>query len=76
MNSRLEHVIIMWYFQMGTFLLVIRMYQKIGVLDNIGLFITIGEGIKDKYGNNLKGKLVCKLPNVTNESVTCNTNGE
>ena len=29
---------------------------KIGVLDNIGLFITIGEGIEDKDGNNLKEK--------------------
>ena len=27
-----------------------------GVLDNIGLFITIGEGIEDKDGNNLKEK--------------------
>ena len=50
--------------------------SKIGLLDNIGLFITIGEGIKDKDGNNLKEKKVCKLPNVTNESVTCHTNDE
>ena len=66
----------MCYFQMETLLHVIRMYQKIGVLDNVGLFITIGEGIKDKDGNNLKDKKLCKLPNVTNGSVTCNTNGE
>ena len=50
--------------------------SKIGLLDNIGIFITIGEEIKDKDGNDLKGKLVCKIPNVTNESVTCHTNGE
>ena len=50
--------------------------SKIGVLDNMGLFITIGEGIKDKDGNDLKGKSACKLPNVTNGSVTCHTNGE
>lgn len=50
--------------------------SKIGVLDNIGLFITIGEGIINKNGNDLKEKRVCKLPNVTNESVTCHTNGE
>ena len=50
--------------------------SKIGVLDNVGLFITIGEGIKDKDGNNLKGKSACKLPNVSNGSVTCHTNDE
>ena len=50
--------------------------SKIGVLDNIGIFITIGEVIKDKDGNNLKEKRVCKLPNVTNGSVTCHTNDE
>ena len=38
-------------------------------------FITIGEGIINKNGNDLKEKRVCKLPNVTNESVTCHTNG-
>ena len=50
--------------------------SKVGVLDNVGIFITIGEDIKDKDGNDLKGKLVCKIPNVTNESVTCHTNDE
>lgn len=50
--------------------------SKICVLDNIGIFITIGESIKDKDENNLKEKRVCKIPNVTNESVTCHTNGE
>ena len=34
------------------------------------------QSIKDKYGNDLKGKSACKLPNVTNESINCNTNGE
>ena len=53
-----------------------RNVSKIGVLDNIGLFKIIGEVIKYKYGNNLKEKKVCKLPNVTNESVTCHTNDE
>ncbi|MGM9880914.1 MAG: hypothetical protein ACI318_06625 [Bacilli bacterium] len=50
--------------------------SKIGVLDNIGIFITIGECIKNKDGNDLKGKSACKLPNVTYGSVTCNTNDE
>ena len=50
--------------------------SKIGVLDNIGIFITIGEGIKDKDENNLKEKRVFNLSNVTNESVACNTNHE
>ena len=44
----------------------IKKLSKIGVLDNVGLFITIGEGIKDKDGNNLKEKRLCKLVNVNN----------
>ena len=50
--------------------------SKIGLLDNIGIFITIGEGIKDKNGNDIKGKVACKLPTITNGSVTCHTNDD
>lgn len=50
--------------------------SKIGVLDNIGIFITIGDGIKDKDGNDLKGKSACKLPTVTNGSVICHANDD
>lgn len=40
----------------GNILACNRNASKIGVLDNVGLFITIGEVIKDKDGNNLKEK--------------------
>lgn len=50
----------------GNILACNRNASKIGVLDNIGIFITIGEGIINKDGKNFKDKRVCKLPNVTN----------
>lgn len=63
-------------FPNGYIVACIKKLSKIGLLDNIGIFITIGEVIKDKDGNNLKEKRVFNLSNVTNESVTCHTNYE
>ena len=53
------------------FLLIFYSYKVL-----YSYFITIGEVIINKDGNNLKGKSACKLPNVTNGSVTCYTNDE
>ena len=53
------------------FLLIFYSYKVL-----YSYFITIGEVIINKDGNDLKGNIACKLPNVTNGSVTCHTNGE